>query len=103
MRMFMHPEISVVIPVYCEEAGIRFTLREVEKFLAVSASTWEIVVVDDGSKDNTWNEITAISQTMARLRGLRLSRNFGKEAAMTAAVTEATVAAVTMAVATATN
>lgn len=84
MRMFMHPEISVVIPVYCEEAGIRFTLREVEKFLAVSASTWEIVVVDDGSKDNTWNEITAISQTMARLRGLRLSRNFGKEAAVSA-------------------
>lgn len=80
----MHPEISVVIPVYCEAAGIRVTLREVEKHLSLSATNWEIVVVDDGSKDSTWDEITALSHSMPQLRGLRLSRNFGKEAAVSA-------------------
>lgn len=80
----MHPEISVVIPVYCEEAGIRLTLRQVEKFIAMATSSWEIVIVDDGSKDNTWNEISVLAQSMPQLRGLRLSRNFGKEAAVSA-------------------
>ena len=85
----MQPEISVVIPVYCEAAGIRVTLREVEKYLSQCASTWEIVVVDDGSKDSTWDEITALSAGMPGLRGLRLSRNFGKEAAVSAGLAAA--------------
>ena len=83
-RMFMQPEISVVIPVYCEEAGIRLTLQQVGKFVASTTSSWEIVLVDDGSKDNTWQEVTAIAEHMPQLRGLRLSRNFGKEAALAA-------------------
>lgn len=82
--MSMHPEISVVIPLYCEEAGVRHTLREVARFLAQATTSWEIVVVDDGSRDRTWAEIEAISHTMPQLRGLRLSRNFGKEAAVSA-------------------
>ncbi|MCE1191901.1 MAG: glycosyltransferase family 2 protein [Acidovorax sp.] len=85
----MQPEISVVIPVYCEAAGIRVTLREVEKYLSQCASTWEIVVVDDGSKDSTWDEITTLSAGMPGLRGLRLSRNFGKEAAVSAGLAAA--------------
>ena len=85
----MQPEISVVIPVYCEAAGIRVTLREVEKYLSQCASTWEIVVVDDGSKDSTWDEIAALSAGMPGLRGLRLSRNFGKEAAVSAGLAAA--------------
>ena len=85
----MQPEISVVIPVYCEAAGIRVTLREVERYLSQCASTWEIVVVDDGSKDSTWDEITALSAGMPGLRGLRLSRNFGKEAAVSAGLAAA--------------
>ena len=84
IRMSMHPEISVVIPLYCEEAGVRHTLREVARFLAMATPAWEIVVVDDGSKDRTWAEVQAISETMPQLRGLRLSRNFGKEAAVSA-------------------
>lgn len=85
----MQPEISVVIPVYCEAAGIRVTLREVQKYLSQCASTWEIVVVDDGSKDSTWDEIAALSAGMPGLRGLRLSRNFGKEAAVSAGLAAA--------------
>lgn len=84
MRTFMHPEISVVIPVYCEEKGIHVTLHEVDRFLSATASSWEIVVVDDGSRDDTWGQLSAISQKIPQLRALKLSRNFGKEAAVSA-------------------
>lgn len=85
----MQPEISIVVPVYCEAAGICITLREIEKHLLLCTSAWEIVVVDDGSTDNTWDEITTLSRSMPHLRGLRLSRNFGKEAAVSAGLAAA--------------
>ena len=80
----MSPEISVVIPVYCEEQGIGLTLREVNTYLQASTSSWEIVVIDDGSSDGTWGCIEALAHQLPRLRALRLSRNFGKEAAVSA-------------------
>ena len=45
---------------------------------------WEIICVDDGSKDNTWSSVQKLATTHARIQGLRFTRNFGKEAAILA-------------------
>lgn len=80
----MQPEISVVIPAYREEKGIGVALAEVSKYLNQATSEWEIVVVDDGSNDGTWSALEKAAASMPQLHALRLSRNFGKEAALAA-------------------
>jgi glycosyltransferase involved in cell wall biosynthesis len=80
----MNPTLSVVIPALNEsahlEASVRTILREVD---AVDPSS-EIVVVDDGSTDATWDVLRRLSQADPRVRAIRLSRRFGKEAAICA-------------------
>jgi glycosyltransferase involved in cell wall biosynthesis len=76
--------VSVVIPAHNESGGIATTLEEIRAVLASTGHPWEIIVVDDGSTDDTFGRV---HQLMARLEGLkaaRLSRNFGKEAAILA-------------------
>jgi polyisoprenyl-phosphate glycosyltransferase len=76
--------LAVIVPAYNEtEVLERFHARLAAVFdgMALSAS---VLYVDDGSADDTWAIIDRLSQADARVTGLRLSRNFGKEAAMTA-------------------
>ena len=73
--------VSVVMPAYNEEQVLAGTIREVQAQLP---GEHEIVVVDDGSSDGTWKTIAALAGTDPRIRGVRLSRNFGKEAAIAA-------------------
>ena len=80
----MVPEISLVLPVFQESAHIRESLRLVSEILGKNAASWEIVVVDDGSRDATWAELRAAKALYPNLRIARLSRNFGKEAALCA-------------------
>ena len=74
--------LSVVIPAYHEEAMIEKTAHTIGTMLAEHAIPYEIIFVDDGSKDNTWTLIQSVSQRAPTVRGLRFSRNFGKEAAI---------------------
>jgi glycosyltransferase involved in cell wall biosynthesis len=80
----MNPTLSVVIPAHNESAhldgSIRTILREVD---AIDPSC-EVVVVDDGSTDQTWDVLRRLSQADSRVRAIRLSRRFGKEAAISA-------------------
>lgn len=78
------PVISVVIPAYNESQGINETIKQVTETLHICGITWEIIVVDDGSRDQTYQQICLLSQTEPRIKGIALSRNFGKEAAMLA-------------------
>lgn len=73
--------ISVVIPVFNEEMGINKNINEIIKHLP---QDYEVILVDDGSKDCTWNEIKKLSDTNNRIVGVRFSRNFGKESALMA-------------------
>ncbi|HSW70367.1 MAG TPA: glycosyltransferase family 2 protein [Gammaproteobacteria bacterium] len=75
--------ISCIVPVYNEEAVIESFLKELSTHLDQLASQYEIVVVDDGSKDKTIEKILALPPQL-KVKLLSLSRNFGKEAAMTA-------------------
>lgn len=83
------PLISVVIPLYKEGPNLRPFLSEVTTALAKTGCPFELVLVDDGSPDETWKIISEEAEMLPALRGLRLSRNFGKELALCAGLERA--------------
>ncbi len=76
--------LSVVIPAHNEAAGIADALGTIKAILATCDMDWEIIVVDDGSHDDTFARLGELARTDARIKSIRLSRNFGKEAALLA-------------------
>jgi glycosyltransferase involved in cell wall biosynthesis len=79
--------VSVVVPFYNEAGGVEPFFAELGAALGqLPAYRFEIVCVDDGSSDATLAELVAIAGRDARVRVLELSRNFGKEAALTAGI-----------------
>ena len=85
------PLISVVVPVKDEENGVRPFVERVSEILSEIAGKqdWEILFVDDGSTDETIAAIAAAHFREPRVRALSLSRNFGKEAAISAGLDHA--------------
>lgn len=77
-----NPIISLIIPVYNEGPSLKTNLLTIQDWAGKSGVAYEIIVVDDGSTDSTWDVITQASGEMPEMRALRLSRNFGKEAAI---------------------
>src|SRR4051794_18835523 len=90
------PMLSVVVPVKNEEDGILPFVERVGAILEsiCEGSGWEILFVDDGSSDATLAAIVAANQRDARVHALSLSRNFGKEAALSAGLDHARGSAV---------
>jgi glycosyltransferase involved in cell wall biosynthesis len=80
-------EVSVVVPAHRE--GERIERLHAAVVAALPDVAWELVLVDDGSPDDTWDRIRAVAEADDRVRGVRLSRNFGKEAAMAAGLAAA--------------
>lgn len=74
--------LSVVLPAYNEELMVGKTCRVLHEVLSEAGISYELVVVDDGSKDKTWDEITKAGEKDVNVLGVHFSRNFGKEAAM---------------------
>ena len=77
--------LSVVVPCYNEEENIPYFYEEFiknESFLKEKEIVWELLYVDDGSKDNTVAEVKKLRESDERVHLLSFSRNFGKEAAM---------------------
>jgi glycosyltransferase involved in cell wall biosynthesis len=83
------PLISIVIPLYKEAANLRPFLSAVTTALDRTGYLSELIVVDDGSPDETWKIIAEEAKASSTLRGLRLSRNFGKELALCAGLERA--------------
>ncbi|QQS32481.1 MAG: glycosyltransferase family 2 protein [Acidobacteriota bacterium] len=77
-------KVSVVMPCYREAGNIADVLKKVRNALVSAADDCEIIVIDDGSPDETWKVLTECGNEIAELRAFRLSRNFGKELALTA-------------------
>ncbi|TFH22482.1 MAG: glycosyltransferase [Bacteroidia bacterium] len=80
--------ISIVLPAYSEEDNIRPLCREIIAYLEES-SGFEIIFVDDGSRDLTYERIEELARIDARVKGIRLSRNFGHQTALLAGLNEA--------------
>ena len=76
--------VSIVIPVYREENSVNILLKAIHRELEITNEVYEIVLVDDGSTDNTWAMIKEAFKKYPTLRAVRLSRNFGKEYALCA-------------------
>lgn len=88
-------EVSVVAPCFRESEGVATFVDAIVPVLESCSTSWEVVLVDDGSDDDTWNVIERVAHAHPRsVRGLRLSRNFGKEAALIAGIESSTGAAV---------
>jgi dolichol-phosphate mannosyltransferase len=82
--------ISIVVPAYNEEGNLPALYAHLAEVLQGLGMTWEIVFVDDGSTDRSWEAILALHQRDRRVKGLRLSRNFGHQYALFAGLTHAT-------------
>lgn len=83
-------KLSLVVPCYNEEGNIKKFLSEVEKNFKNWPFAYEIIFIDDGSKDNTMNELRTIIKTSNQnIKVICFSRNFGKEAGIYAGLKEA--------------
>ena len=88
-RLFL-VKLSLVVPAFNEEGALPELLARVQDVLESLPADWEVVVVDDGSTDGTWAVVEAAAQRDERVRGIRLSRNFGHQVALTAGLSSAT-------------
>jgi dolichol-phosphate mannosyltransferase len=79
--------MSVVIPVYCEEKNISNLYKRLENITkGMPEYRWEYIFIDDGSSDGSYNELKGLAELDKKVKVLNLSRNFGKEIALTAGV-----------------
>ena len=76
------PEVSIVVPVYNERPTLATLVEECRAALAPGGITWELIFVDDGSTDGSFDEIAAIHAGDDRVRAVRLRTNLGKSAAL---------------------
>ena len=83
------PKISVVVPLLNEEGVIEELIMRVSKSVHKITQDYEIILVDDGSQDATWEKIDEACNLEKRIKGLRFSRNFGHHYAITAGLREA--------------
>jgi len=77
-------EVSVVAPIFNEEQTISEFVKQVTNSLKQLTDEFEIILVDDGSSDNSWEEIKKEVQNNRKVKGLKLSRNFGHHYAISA-------------------
>src|SRR5438132_5367131 len=83
------PFVSVVIPLYNEGSDVSALLSDLKTSLEETGCQFDVILVDDGSRDDTWERIKAEARTLSNLRAVRLSRNFGKELALCAGLERA--------------
>ena len=85
----MVPDLSVVVPLRNEAPNLAELHRELTEALERSGRTYELVLVDDGSTDDTFGVLATLQASDARLRLIRLRRNFGQTAAFAAGIAHA--------------
>ena len=81
--------LSVVLPSYNEEASIPRAAKTITSILTEAGIRHELLFVDDGSQDRTWATILEQTSLFPQVRGVKFSRNFGKEAAIFAGLAQA--------------
>jgi glycosyltransferase involved in cell wall biosynthesis len=82
-------DVTLVVPCYNEETGLAHLAERVVKQSFSPALTWELLLIDDGSQDGTWQVIQSLARDDPRIRGIRLGRNMGQAKAILAGLSEA--------------
>jgi len=77
-----NPVLSIVIPLFNESGDFAEILREVRHHAGTTNLGHEVILLDDGSTDQTWDVVCDMSRQFKEVRGIKLSRNFGKESAI---------------------
>ncbi|HEY4064234.1 MAG TPA: glycosyltransferase family 2 protein [Puia sp.] len=75
-------DISIVIPVYNEDESLPELCNWIERVVRENQFSYEIILVDDGSTDNSWEVITDLRRANVNIKGIRFQRNYGKSAAL---------------------
>ena len=75
-------DLSIVISLYNEEESLRELVAWIDRALAPHHYEYEIILVDDGSRDNSWKIVEELSQEYSQIRGISFRRNYGKSAAL---------------------
>ena len=83
------PFLSIVSPVYKAEKIIPLLIQRVENSVSKITTNFEILLVEDGGPDNSWGVIEAIAKTNPKIKGIKLSRNFGQHPAIMAGLSQA--------------
>lgn len=75
-------DISVIIPLYNEEESLPELSAWIERVMNENNFTYEIIFVNDGSRDNSWKVVKSLSEKNVNIKGISFSRNYGKSAAL---------------------
>ncbi|MBO4536394.1 MAG: glycosyltransferase family 2 protein, partial [Bacteroidales bacterium] len=75
-------DLSIVISLYNEEESLRELVEWIDRALAPQGYQYEIILVDDGSRDKSWAVVEELSKQYPQIRGIRFRRNYGKSAAL---------------------
>jgi glycosyltransferase involved in cell wall biosynthesis len=89
MNDIKEPELSVIIPCYNESAVLQVLEPRLRKCLEELHVSWEVIFVDDGSQDSTFQQLAAMHASEPRFKVISLSRNFGHQAALCAGLDRA--------------
>jgi glycosyltransferase involved in cell wall biosynthesis len=76
------PQISIIIPAQDEEESLPELCQWISRVMDKHGFSYEVIIIDDGSTDATWEKISEINATDNRYKGIRFNRNFGKSAAL---------------------
>ncbi|RLD93009.1 MAG: glycosyltransferase [Bacteroidetes bacterium] len=74
--------VSVVVPLYNEEESLPELCGWIDRVLSENKLSYEVILVDDGSKDGSWEQIESLKLTNPQIRGVKFRRNYGKSAAL---------------------
>ena len=86
--------VSIVVPVYNSSLTLRVLVQRLSAVLERLGITFEVILVNDGSSDDSWEEIVALSKDLPWLRGINLMRNYGQHNALLAGIREARYASI---------
>ena len=75
-------DISVVVPLYNEEESLPHLIEWIERVVNENNFSYEVLLIDDGSKDNSWSVIESLMERNPNVKGVKFRRNYGKSAAL---------------------
>ena len=82
-------DISVVVPLYNEEESLAELVAWIDRVAQQHTLSYEVIMIDDGSSDNSWAEVERLKEHYPAIKGIRFARNYGKSAALYCGFAEA--------------